>query len=205
MWSSALDGRRSARPGRWGGRLHRTTPRRARPVRPQRGDRTALPLSQPVSGVLLGDPSRFNIAICRSFIRAGCRSRQKRGFRRTLSIVSSECWMARARLPVPTLPAFAAAKTATWHDRRASRDLWDLWALSTIGGIDSAAGELHRRLGPTNRLPGPHLFDRPPHADDWNSQLAGQTRLTITADTALTVVREAWATVSQRGWAPGLR
>lgn len=104
-----------------------------------------------------------------------------------------------ARLLVPTLPAFAAAKTATWHDRRASRDLWDLWALSTIGGIDSTAGELYRRLGPTNRLPGPHLFDRPPHADDWTSQLAGQTRLTLTADRALKVVREAWAAVSQSG------
>lgn len=102
-----------------------------------------------------------------------------------------------ARLLVPTLPAFAAGKTATWHDRRASRDLWDLWALSTIGGIDSAAGGIYRRYGPTNRLPGQHLFDRPPHADDWNSQLAGQTRLTVTAPTALKVVREAWVRVSE--------
>jgi hypothetical protein len=34
-----------------------------------------------------------------------------------------------AELLVPTLPAFAASKTATWADRRAPRDLWDLWAL----------------------------------------------------------------------------
>src|SRR5690606_33669042 len=44
-----------------------------------------------------------------------------------------------AELFVPTLPAFAAAKTATWHDRRAPRDLWDLWALAAIDGIDHAA------------------------------------------------------------------
>lgn len=101
-----------------------------------------------------------------------------------------------AELLVPTLPAFAAAKTATWHDRRAPRDLWDLWALAGIGGIDSAAGELYRRYGPTNRLPGPHLFDRPPKDHDWNSQLAGQTRLTVTAEVALATVREAWARLS---------
>ncbi|OWY83500.1 hypothetical protein B9C99_03460 [Rhodococcus sp. BUPNP1] len=39
----------------------------------------------------------------------------------------------RATLTVPTLAAFAAAKTATWHDRRAPRDLWDLCALAEIG------------------------------------------------------------------------
>ncbi|WP_306663692.1 nucleotidyl transferase AbiEii/AbiGii toxin family protein [Nocardia farcinica] len=66
-----------------------------------------------------------------------------------------------ADLFVPTLPAFAAAKTAAWHDRRAPRDLWDLWALAEIDGIDHAAAELYRRYGPTNKLPGPHDFDRP--------------------------------------------
>lgn len=101
-----------------------------------------------------------------------------------------------AELSVPTLPAFAAAKTATWHDRRAPRDLWDLWALNTIGGIDLRAAELYRRYGPTNRLPGAHLFDRPPAEDDWKSQLAGQTRLTVTAEEALRAVRTAWARLS---------
>ncbi|MFC3966071.1 nucleotidyl transferase AbiEii/AbiGii toxin family protein [Nocardia jiangsuensis] len=33
-----------------------------------------------------------------------------------------------ARLLVPTLPAFAAAKTATWHDRRAPRDVGSVGA-----------------------------------------------------------------------------
>ncbi|WP_067900977.1 nucleotidyl transferase AbiEii/AbiGii toxin family protein [Nocardia vaccinii] len=100
-----------------------------------------------------------------------------------------------AELFVPTLPAFAAGKTVTWHDRRASRDLWDLWALSGIGAIDGAAGAMYRRYGPTNRFPGRQLFDHAPGEDDWNTQLAGQTRLVITAETALAAVRAAWAQV----------
>ncbi|KIA59538.1 nucleotidyl transferase AbiEii/AbiGii toxin family protein [Nocardia vulneris] len=102
-----------------------------------------------------------------------------------------------AELLVPTLPAFAAGKTSTWHDRRASRDLWDLWALSEIGAIDGAAGALYRRHGPTNRLPNPQLFDHAPEEDDWNAQLAGQTRLTISAETARSTVRAAWERVAQ--------
>ncbi|MFE3444674.1 nucleotidyl transferase AbiEii/AbiGii toxin family protein [Nocardia sp. NPDC059180] len=107
--------------------------------------------------------------------------------------------VAAAALLVPTLSAFAAGKTATWHDRRAPRDLWDLWALARIGAIDDAAGNLYRRYGPTNKLPGSHLFERPPDLHDWNSQLAGQTRLTVTAETALKTVRQAWAHISGGG------
>lgn len=102
-----------------------------------------------------------------------------------------------AELSVPTLPAFVAGKTATWHDRCAPRDLWDLWALSGIGAIDSAAGALYRRFGPTNRLPRPQLFDRAPDEDDWNAQLAGQARLTITAEIALAAVRDGWARITE--------
>ncbi|MGW4847949.1 nucleotidyl transferase AbiEii/AbiGii toxin family protein [Nocardia brasiliensis] len=102
-----------------------------------------------------------------------------------------------AELFVPTLPAFAAGKTSTWHDRRASRDLWDLWALSEIGAIDGAAGALYRRYGPTNRLPNRQLFDDAPDEDDWNAQLAGQTRLVISAQTARIAVRDAWERVAQ--------
>jgi predicted nucleotidyltransferase component of viral defense system len=63
-----------------------------------------------------------------------------------------------AELLVPTLPAFAASKTSTWTDRHAARDLWDLWALNTIGAIDSAAVDLFRRYGPTNQPPADHMF-----------------------------------------------
>lgn len=104
----------------------------------------------------------------------------------------------RAELQVPTLSAFAASRTATWHDRRAPRDLWDLWALNDIGAINSDAAELFRRLGPTNRVPGTYLFDVPPPEDVWRAQLAGQTRLTVTAAYALEQVREAWQAMSGR-------
>lgn len=100
-----------------------------------------------------------------------------------------------AELIVPTLPAFAASKTATWADRRAPRDLWDLWALNRIGAIDAAALKLYRRFGPTNQPPGQYLFDRPPSEAEWQSQLAGQTRLSVDAADALAAVREAWARV----------
>jgi predicted nucleotidyltransferase component of viral defense system len=98
-----------------------------------------------------------------------------------------------AELIVPTLPAFAASKTATWADRRAPRDLWDLWALTRIGAVDAAALELYRRFGPTNQPPGHYLFETPPSDAEWQSQLAGQTRLTVNAADALGAVREAWA------------
>lgn len=99
----------------------------------------------------------------------------------------------QAMLIVPTRSAFAAAKTATWHDRRAPRDLWDLCALAEIGAIDAEAARLFRNYGPTNRMPGTHLFEQPPSEADWRSQLAGQTRLTRTASETLVIVRDAWA------------
>ena len=98
-----------------------------------------------------------------------------------------------AELIVPTLPAFAASKTATWADRRAPRDLWDLWALSEIGAIDETALHLFRKFGPSNRSPGDYIFKSPPSDTAWQTQLAGQTRLRITAPEALAIVRESWA------------
>jgi predicted nucleotidyltransferase component of viral defense system len=100
-----------------------------------------------------------------------------------------------AELVVPTLPAFAASKTATWADRRAPRDLWDLWALSGIGAIDETALNLFEKFGPTNRPPSDYMFKGPPSDVAWQTQLAGQTRLAVTAAEALTIVREAWANV----------
>jgi len=97
-----------------------------------------------------------------------------------------------AELLVPTLPAFAASKTATWADRLAPRDLWELWALGVLGAIDADAAELYRRYGPTRRAPGRYLFNRAPSDAQWQAQLAGQTRLTVSATQALKVVREAW-------------
>lgn len=100
-----------------------------------------------------------------------------------------------AALLVPTLPAFAASKTATWADRHAARDLWDLWALNTIGAIDPDAAALFRQYGPTNNSPGAYLFRSAPSDADWQAQLAGQTRLTVTAEDALEAVRTGWRKV----------
>jgi len=97
-----------------------------------------------------------------------------------------------AELLVPTLPAFAASKTATWADRLAPRDLWDLWALNGLGAIDADAAALFRQYGPTNKVPAPHMFNRAPSDAEWQAQLAGQTRLSVSATDALKAVREAW-------------
>ncbi|MGV0745806.1 nucleotidyl transferase AbiEii/AbiGii toxin family protein [Mycolicibacterium sp. XJ870] len=104
---------------------------------------------------------------------------------------------APAELLVPTLPAFAASKTATWSDRHAARDLWDLWALSNIDAIDADAASLFRRYGPTNRNPAPYLFNCAPSDAEWQAQLAGQTRLTVSAGQALEAVRDAWRQASR--------
>lgn len=100
-----------------------------------------------------------------------------------------------AALLVPTLPAFAASKTATWFDRRASRDLWDLWALDRIGAIDPEAEALYQRFGPTNKSPALRDFEIAPTEADWQNQLSGQTRLTVSPKKALTAVHNAWARV----------
>lgn len=87
----------------------------------------------------------------------------------------------------------AASKTVTWADRSAPRDLWDLWALNGIGAINKATLGLFRKFGPTSRPPGGYFFSKPPSDAEWRTQLAGQTRLTVTAAEALTIVRAAWA------------
>ena len=86
-----------------------------------------------------------------------------------------------AELLVPTLPAFAASKTSTWADRKGARDLWDLWALSELGAIDRQAADLYRRYGPTNHPPTSRLFTSAPTDAEWQAQLAGQTRITVSA------------------------
>lgn len=100
-----------------------------------------------------------------------------------------------ATLRVPTLPAFTAWKTVAWCDRRAPRDLWDLWALARIGAISEEAAELYREHGPT-RTPLKDDLRTPPELDDWEAQLAQQTRLNVSPEEALTVVRERWAAVA---------
>ena len=98
-----------------------------------------------------------------------------------------------ATLTVLTLPAFAAAKTSAWVDRRAPRDLYDLWGLARLGALDVNAARLFAELGPTGQVPRPWMFADPPSETDWRTQLGGQTRLAISPSEAIAVVREAWA------------
>jgi predicted nucleotidyltransferase component of viral defense system len=97
-----------------------------------------------------------------------------------------------ATLAVPTRSAFAAAKTAAWHDRKAPRDLYDLWGLARLGALDLQAAELFAALGPTGHVPQPWMFTDPPTHDSWTRELGGQTRLAVGPLEALAVVRDAW-------------
>jgi hypothetical protein len=97
-----------------------------------------------------------------------------------------------ARLTVPTAAGFAAAKAVAWHDRRTSRDLWDLWALAERGHLDKPAAELYARLGPTNHPPDPADYATPPEQSQWERDLGAQIRLTVTSTDAATTVARAW-------------
>jgi hypothetical protein len=44
------------------------------------------------------------------------------------------------------------------------------------------------------------MFDHAPSSAEWRSQLAGQTRLTVTADEALAAVRAGWAAAVDEKW-----
>lgn len=101
-----------------------------------------------------------------------------------------------ATLRVPTAASFAAWKTVAWHDRNAPRDLWDLWALAQRGEITPRAAELFVAYGPISNTPQPWMFTSAPTEARWQAQLAGQTRLTVTAAEALQVVTDAWARAS---------
>ena len=92
-----------------------------------------------------------------------------------------------------TLPAFAAAKAAAWHDRHAPHDLYDLGGLARLGALDDAAARLFTRFGPTGQPPKSWMFDTAPTAAEWTAQLGGQTRVKVGPAEALTVVRETWA------------
>jgi predicted nucleotidyltransferase component of viral defense system len=105
--------------------------------------------------------------------------------------------VAPAQLRTLTLEAFVAAKTAAWIDRRAPRDLYDLYALAGRGASDTAAADLFRRLGPTGGAPGAWAFDTIPTEEVWRAALGHQCRLNVTAAEALDVVARAWRTAGR--------
>jgi hypothetical protein len=100
---------------------------------------------------------------------------------------------------VPTRAAFAATKTAAWHDRRAARDLYDLWGLARQGALDADAADVFTRFGPTGRPPAPWMFNRAPTTEEWQVQLGGQTRIAVGPTEALTAVQRAWAEQRDQG------
>ncbi|KAA1423871.1 nucleotidyl transferase AbiEii/AbiGii toxin family protein [Mumia zhuanghuii] len=100
--------------------------------------------------------------------------------------------VAPARLRTLTAEAFAAAKAAVWFDRRAPRDLADLFGLARIGAVTPAAAELFARLGPTGAPPGPWMFREAPSEEAWRTALAHQGRMPVGPAEALAAVAEAW-------------
>lgn len=105
-----------------------------------------------------------------------------------------------ATLRTPTLPAFAGWKTSAWVERNAPRDLYDLWAMGRVGALDVEAAQLFARHGTTGAPPRSWMFAKAPAESDWRAQLAGQTRLSVTAQEALDEVRAAWSHTLGDDW-----
>jgi hypothetical protein len=72
-----------------------------------------------------------------------------------------------------------------------------LWALAERGHLTAEAAGLYSRLGPTNRRPDPADFTDPPAQSQWERDLSGQVRLTVTASEASAVVREGWTQLAR--------
>lgn len=87
-------------------------------------------------------------------------------------------------------PAFVASKLSAWHDRRAPRDLYDLWALGTAGHFDRDAVRLFVRCGPTGSAT--VSFTPPPDEDTWEVSLAHQGRVRLGAAEAARLVDRMW-------------
>lgn len=119
---------------------------------------------------------------------------------RSVQLVQRYSDAGTARLVVPTTPAFVAAKAVAWHHRRASRDLWDLWALAEGGYLNREAASLYARLGPTNHPPAPGDYAPPPDQVRWERELSAQVRLSVTAAEAANTVADAWRRSAQATW-----
>jgi len=94
-------------------------------------------------------------------------------------------------LPVPTLSSFFAMKCAAFESRTMPRDLFDLAALSDIGGVNADAIEALRRFrgsGPTRWMYEP---DQAFTEEQWSIELAHQIGNPINPVEALTQVRGA--------------
>jgi hypothetical protein len=65
--------------------------------------------------------------------------------------------------------------------------------LAQHGHLTADAAAHFAAHGPTRNAPQPWMFTKAPSEDRWRQQLAGQTRLIVTAAQALTEVAAAWA------------
>jgi predicted nucleotidyltransferase component of viral defense system len=117
----------------------------------------------------------------------------------TLAVVQRYSDAPPATLRVPTVAAFGASKASAWHDRAASRDLWDLWAMATEDHLTLESAALYKRLGPTNQYPDPETYLTFPDEMRWRRDLGGQVRLTVAAREASAVVRQKWIDIAAAG------
>lgn len=94
-----------------------------------------------------------------------------------------------ARLRVLTPAGFVASKLASWTDREASRDLYDLWALAAAGRIDADAAAVFGKHGPFTSA-SKVSFTRLPSDAEWEASLGHQCRIQVTPTEAASLVRQ---------------
>ena len=95
-----------------------------------------------------------------------------------------------AKMRVLTPAAFVASKLASWHDRAAPRDLYDLWAMAESGMIDREAAAIFIRVGPVSNVDSVPFTNLPTSAQ-WKAALGHQCIIKATPTQAVTAVREA--------------
>lgn len=98
---------------------------------------------------------------------------------------------------VLTPAAFVAAKLAAWHDRKAPRDLYDLWALTQAGYLVQEAIDLYRRLGPTGKPPTARDFTELPTTSAWTAALDHQGHTRVDPTLAVRAVNDSILTITQ--------
>lgn len=93
------------------------------------------------------------------------------------------------QLLVPTLSGFVAMKVLAWFDRRKSRDLFDLDALSRLGKVSNEARILLAEL--VGHPISSAMLDLR-ISDNWSDALSRQTKLLSTEKECLTRLLEWW-------------
>ena len=84
---------------------------------------------------------------------------------------------------------------SAWLDRKSPHDLYDLWALGTLGLIDAEALGLFERFGPTGKSPTPSVFADPPSGPQRENLLSHQGLIEIGPTEAAASVESWWASI----------